>query len=97
MVEVDPFVPDRVPDGVGHGLDVTVPVMDQHHVEVGIGAQRAASIPTYRQKGQVAASVPTGSLGQFGEPIVGFGGIATAEFVASQLGLAQQCLPPVTE
>ena len=44
VVEVHAFVPDRVPDGVGHGLDVPKPVVHEHHVEVAVGAEGAAPV-----------------------------------------------------
>ncbi len=45
VVEVHTLVPDRVPDGVGDGLDLPVAVVDQHHVEVAVGAQGARPYP----------------------------------------------------
>ena len=42
VVEVHALVPDGVPDGVGDLPDVPVAVVDEHHVEVAVGAERTA-------------------------------------------------------
>ena len=55
VVEVHPLVPDRVPDGVGDRLDVPVAVVEQDHIEVAVGAQRAPPVAADGQEGQVAA------------------------------------------
>ena len=49
MVEVHPFIPHRVPDGVGHGPDVPVAGVDEHHIEVAVGAERAPAVSSDRQ------------------------------------------------
>ncbi len=97
MVEVHPLVPDRVPDGVGHLLDGAVAVVDQHHVQVRIGAQRAPAVAADRQEGQVAAGVAGGPFGHQGQPCIGFGGVLAAEFLALEPRVGQQGLAPIAE
>ncbi len=97
VVEVDTLVPHRVPDGVGDLPDVPVAVVDQHHIEVAVGAQRAPSVAADGHQGQVALGVAGGPLGQVREPVVGLSGVAPAEFLALQPRLGQQVAAPVTE
>ena len=82
VVELDALVPDRVPDGVGDGLDVPVAVVDEDDVEVAVGAQRSAGRSRRRPGGPGAAGRPGGPVGQVREPGVGLGGVAAAEFLA---------------
>ena len=55
VVEVDPLVPDRVPDGVGDLGDVPVSVVDEHHIEVAVGAEGAPAVAAHGDEGQVPA------------------------------------------
>ena len=97
MIEVHALVPDRVPDAVGDRLDVPVAVVDEDHVEVAVGAQRAAPVAAHGDQGQVPLVVPGRPFGQAGEPGVGLGGVAPAELLAPEARLGQQPAPPVTE
>ena len=97
VVEVYALVPDRVPDGVGDLPDVPVAVVDEHHIEVAVGAQRAPPVAPHGHEGQVPLDVAGGPFGQAGEPGVGLGGIAATEFLAPQPGLGQQPAAPITE
>ena len=97
VVEVDALVPDRVPDGVGDLPDVPVAVVDEHHIEVAVGAERAPAVAPDGDEGQVSLVVAGGPFGQAGEPGVRLGGVAPAEFLAPQPRLGQQPAPPVTE
>ena len=38
MVDLDPLIPQRVPERLGDLLDVAAPVVDQKEVEIGVGA-----------------------------------------------------------
>ena len=82
VVEVHALVPDRVPDGVGDRPDVPVAVVDEHHIEVAVGAQRAPAVAADGDQGQVPLVVAGGPFGQAGEPGIGLGGVAAAEFLA---------------
>ena len=97
MIEVHPLVPDRVPDGVGDGLDVAMPGVDEHHVEVAVGAERAPPVPPDGQKGQVAVGFSDGPVGQTGEPFVRLGGVGPAEGVALEVGPGQEGAAPFPE
>ena len=90
VVEVHALVPHRVPDAVGHGADVAAAVVDQHHIEVAVGAQRPPPVPADGHEGQVPLVVAAGPIGQLGEPGVGLVGVAPAEFLAHEAGLGQQ-------
>ena len=94
---MDALVPDRVPDGVGDLGDVPVAVVDEHHVEVAVGAEGAPAVAAHGDEGQVPLGVAGGPFGQAGEPGVGLGGVASAEFLALQPGLGQQAAAPITE
>ena len=82
VVQVDALVPHRVPDAVRHRLDVAMAVVDEHHIEVAVGAQRPAPVAAHGHQGQVTPGVPGGAVGQVGEPFVSLGGVAAAEFLA---------------
>ncbi len=97
VVEMDTLVPHRVPDGVGDLPDLPVALVDQHHIEVAVGAQRATAVATDGHQGQVAFAVAGGPLGQVREPVVGLSGVAPTEFLALQPRLGQQFAAPVTE
>ena len=97
VVQVDSFVPDGVPDGIGDLADVPDPVVDEDDIEVAEGAERAPAVATYRDQGQVPAGVPSSPFGQAGEPDVRLGGIAPTEFLAPQPGFGQQIAAPVAE
>ena len=47
MVEADPFVPHRVPDGLGHHPHVAAAFVDEDHVEVGTGGELAPAVATH--------------------------------------------------
>ncbi len=72
-------------------------VVDEHHIEVAVGAQRPPPVAAHGHQGEVTLGVPGGAVGQVGEPFVGFGRIATAEFFAHQAFLGQQATAPLTE
>ncbi len=97
VVEVDPLVPDRIPDGVRDLPDVPVSVVDEHHIEVAVRAERAPAVPPDRHESQVSLHVSGRPFGQAGEPIVRFSGIAAAKFLAPQPRLGQQPAAPITE
>ena len=46
VVEGDALVPHRVPDPVGGGGDVLAALVDQHDVEVAVGAELAPAVAT---------------------------------------------------
>ena len=94
---MDALVPHRVPDGVGDLLDVPVAVVDEHHIEVAVGAERAPAVAADGHEGQVALGVARRPFGQAREPGVRLGRIAPAEFLAPQPWLGQQPAAPVTE
>ena len=96
VVEVHTLVPDRVPDGVGNLPDLPVAVVDQHHIEVAVGAQGGSAVTADCHEGQVPRGVARGPFGQAGEPGIGLGGVTPAEFLALQPGLGQQAAAPVT-
>ena len=77
--------------------DVPVAVVDEHHIEVAVGAQGAPAVAADGDEGQVPLGVAGGPIGQAGEPGVGLGGVAAAEFLALQPGLGEESAPPVTE
>ena len=97
VIELDALVPDRVPDPVGDGLDVPVAGVDEDDVEIAVGAQRLSPVAADGQKGQVALGVLGRLVGQLGEPGVGLGGVAAAEFLALESGFVEEPAPPVTE
>ena len=97
VVEVDPLVPDRIPDGVGDLPHVPMSVVDEHHIEVAVRAERAPAVSPYRNEGQVSLDVSGCPFGQAGEPIVRLGGIAATKFLAPQARLGQQPAAPITE
>ena len=97
VIEVHALVPDRVPDGVGHGLDVSVPVVDEDDVEITVGAEPAAAVAAHGQQGQVPLVVAGRPVGQVREPSIGLGGIAPAEFLSPQARLLQEAPAPVAE
>ncbi len=97
MVEVDSLVPDGVPDGVGDLGDIPVTVVDQHHIEVAVGTERAPPIAAHGNEGEVPAGVASSLFGQAREPGVGLGRIAPAEFLAPEPRLGQQSAAPITE
>ncbi len=97
VVEVDALVPDRVPDGVSDLGDVPVSVVDEHHIEVAVGAEGAPAVAADGDEGQVPLGVAGSLFGQAGEPGVGFGSVAPAEFLAPEPGLGQQAATPITE
>ena len=97
VVEVHALVPHRVPDAVGDLADVPVAVVDEHHIEVAVGAQRAPPVPAHGDEGQVPLIVACDPLGQAREPGIRLGSVAPAEFLAPQSGLRQQAAPPVTQ
>ena len=74
-----------------------VAVVDEDHIEVAVGAQRAAAVAAHGHQGQVPLAVAGRPVGQAGEPGVRLGGVAPAEFLALQAGLGQQAAPPVTQ
>ena len=76
--------------------DVPVAVVDEHHVEVAVGAERAPAVAADGDQGQVPLVVAGGPLGQAREPGVRLGGVAPAEFLAPQPRFRQQAAPPVT-
>ena len=97
VVQVDSFVPDGVPDAVGDFLDVPEAVVDEHHIEVAVGAQRAAPVAADGQQGEMPLVLAGRPIGQVREPGVGLGGVAAAEFLAHQSWLGKESAPPVTE
>jgi hypothetical protein len=97
MIQVHALVPDRIPDGVGDRLDVAVTTVDQDHIEVAVGAQRAPAISSDGQEGQVAVGLPDGPCRHTGEPFVGLGGVGPAERVALEVGVGQEGAAPFTE
>ncbi len=64
MVQVHAFIPDRIPDAVGDGLDVPVAVVDEDDVEVAVGAQRATAVPAHGDEGHVTPGVPGDPVGE---------------------------------
>ena len=97
VVEVDPLVPDRVPDGVGDLPDVPVAVVDEHHIEVAVRAERAPPVAPHGHESEVPFDVTGGPFGQAGEPGVRLGGIAATKFLSPQPRLGQQPAAPITE
>ena len=97
VVEVHALVPDGVPDPVGDGLDVPVAGVDEDDVQIAVGAQRLPPVAADGQEGQVALGVLGCLVRQLGEPGVGFGGIAAAEFLTLEPGFLEEPAPPVTE
>ena len=77
--------------------DVPVAGVDEHHIEVAVGAERAPAVSPDRQKGQVAARFSRGPVGQTGQPGVRLGGVGPAEGVTSQVGPRQQGTAPFPE
>ena len=73
------LVPDRVPDGIGHGLDVAVAVVEQDDVQVAVRAQRAAPVAPHRQEGQVPVGGADRPIGHAREPLVGLVGVGVAK------------------
>ena len=57
-------------------LDVPVAVVDEHHIEVAVGAEGAPAVAADGDEGQVPLGVAGGPVGQAGEPGVGLGGVA---------------------
>ena len=90
VVEVHSFVPHRVPDGVGDLRDVPVAVVDEHHIEVAIGAERGPAVPADGNQGQMPGGVAGGAFGQAGEPDVRLGRIAPTELLPLQAGFGQE-------
>ena len=97
VVEVDPLVPDRVPDGVGDLPDVPVSVVDEHHIEVAVRAEGTPPVAPHSHESEVSFDVTGGPFGQAGEPGVRLGGIAATKFLAPQPRLGQQPAAPITE
>jgi hypothetical protein len=97
VVQVDPLVPHGVPDAVGHRLDVAAPVVDEHDIEVAVGAERATPVAADGDQGEVAPALPGGPIGQSREPGVRLGGVAAAELLAHQPWLGQQIGAPVPQ
>jgi hypothetical protein len=97
VVEADALVPDGVPDGVGHALDVPVAVVHEHDIEVAVGAEGTAAIPADGDQRQVPALVARDPLGQAREPGVGLGGVAAAEILTPEPGLGEQGRSPVAQ
>ncbi len=97
VVEVDALVPHGVPDAVGDLADVAVAVVDEHHVEVAVGAQRSPAVAADGDEGQVSFVVARDPLGQAREPGIRLGGVAPAEFLALQPRFRQQAAAPVTQ
>ena len=81
VIEMHALVPHRVPDAVGDLLDVARAVVDEHHVEVAVRAQRAAPVAAHGDQGQVPPVVARRPLGQAREPRIGLGRVAPAEFL----------------
>jgi hypothetical protein len=97
VVQVDTLVPHRVPDTVGHRLDVAMAIVDEHHIEVAVGTQRPPPVAAHGHQGQVPPGVPGGAVGQVGEPFVGLGGVAATEFLAHQALFGEQPATPLAE
>jgi hypothetical protein len=97
VIEVHALVPHRVPDAVSDSLDVAVAVVDEHHVEVAVRAQRAASVAAHCDQRQMSLAVARRPFGQAREPRIGLGGVARAEFLSFETRFGQQPAPPVTE
>ncbi len=90
MVQPNPFVPDRVPDGVGDGLYVATAGMEEHDIEVAEGAERASPVPSDGKKCQVTVIFSQSPVRHGGEPFVGLRRVRPAEFVTLELGPGQE-------
>ena len=93
MVEADSFVPDRVPDIVGDLRHVASLAVDEHHVEVAVGAELALG-RILRPPGGL---YPSGPLlwrlrQQFTELVVGRMAVGNAELQALKSRVCQQRL-----
>ena len=97
MIEPHPFVPHRVPDGVGDRLYVPTPGMDEHDIEVAVGAERAPPVTPHGKKCQVTAIFSHGPVGQGREPVVGLLGVGPAEIVTLEVGLGEERSAPFPE
>ena len=72
-------------------------VVDQHHIEVAVGAEGAPAVAPHGNEGQVPVGVASSLFGQAGEPGVGLGRIASTEFLPPEPRLGQQAAAPTTE
>jgi hypothetical protein len=72
-------------------------VVDEHHIEVAVGAERAAAVAPHSHESEVSLDVTGGPFGQAGEPSVRLGGITATEFLASQSWLGQEPAATITE
>ena len=71
VVEADAFVPDRVPDRVGDCRHVAPLVVDEHHVEVAVGAELASAVSSDRQEGHTLQVPACGGVRAIHELVVG--------------------------
>ncbi len=71
VVEADAFVPHRVPDGIGDATDVPATLVDQHDVEVAVGAELAASVSPHGDEHDSTRIPVGGLLEQARQPLVG--------------------------
>ncbi len=90
MIQSDPFVPHRVPDRICDRLDVTTSGVEEHDIEVAVGAERAPPVTPDRKKCQVVVVFSHGTLGHTGEPFVGLRGVGLAEVVTFEVGLGKE-------
>ncbi len=92
VVELDPLVPHRVPDGVGDLGDVAPAGVDEHHVEVAERRQLAPSVPTHGDQRQALGRALGRPGEQPGQPPVGGRRIGGTEGLTLEVGLRQQLL-----
>jgi hypothetical protein len=97
MIEMYSFIPDGVPNGIGHGSYISMLGVDQHYIEVAVGAQDAPAVPAHGQQGQVPLGVAGRPFCQIGQPGINLGGVIVAEIVASEVRLVQEPAAPLAE
>ena len=97
MIQPDPFVPNRIPDRICDRLYVPTSGVEEHDIEVAVGAERAPPVTPYGKKCQVAVVFSDGTLGHTGKPFVGLGGVGPAEIVTFEVGLGEERGTPFPE
>ena len=72
-------------------------VVDEHHIEVAVWAERAPAVAPHGHESEVSLDVAGGLFGQAGEPGVRLSGIAATKFLAPEPWLGQEPAAPITE